>query len=269
MNITLLNNRVLKIYNSDENSALKTLTLRFSLSDYTFDEIDFIFKDPEIKEALKRIVKTTSSAKYVATFENYTDVISKAVEKVEVLIEKTEEIPSIDENGAEITTTITTTEPQEIDLIVVTLKHEDPTKVIVEKLNQQINPTIDVVNCTLDELKKYRQAKNKEAMNDYFRKNPLLHTDGLYYGVEDEDRREMSEEFMGYTLEAELDPNAVLEWHSKGSACTPRTQSEFSSIAIAIRNYTKPHFRQMQQIKENIFSASTKEDVLAIKIFGE
>lgn len=63
--------------------------------------------------------------------------------------------------------------------MVVVLNYVDPVKAMVDKIDKQINPSVDVDNCTLDELKKYRQLKNKESMNDFFRVNPLKYTDGL------------------------------------------------------------------------------------------
>lgn len=268
-NITLLNNKILKIYDSQENSVTKKLILRFSISDYSFNEIKSIFDNTDIKEALKRIIKTTSTGMHVATFDYYTNIISKSVEKVEIVVEKAEDIPILNGEGQETTTTITTTETQEIELIVVVLKYEDPTKVIVEKLNEQINPSINADNCTLDELKRFIQKKNSDALETFLEESPLLYTDNKYYGVSKIDRDEMTQQYLVYQLNKTINPDAedIVKWHSKGTKCTPMAISDFATLALAIYAYAEPYYEAMQEIKETIMSCKTKEEVLKVKIF--
>lgn len=266
-NIIFMDNTTLKIFDSNENASSKKLSLKFPTEFYTVDEIKGKF-DSKKKDNYSTILKTTEDGIYITEFNDYTKRISIGTEIIDISKTTTKEVVIQDEEGNPISTTVPETIVEEVEVITVVLAYEDPTAKLVDKLNQKINPTIDIETCTLEELQKYRQEKNKEAMNDFFRTHPLLHTDGLYYGIEDEDRREMSEEFLGYMLEVEANPDAALEWHSKGTACTPRTKEEFASIAIAIRNYTKPYFREMQEAKEAIFAATTKEEVLAVKIFS-
>lgn len=269
-NLTFNNKKVIKIYDSEVNTAEKKLTIRFSPSKYTLEYIKAFFNDN--REYLNEIIKTQDDGSYITTYMNYTTVLTNAASiNYNIVIDETKSITTLNENDEEITTTVPSTETTTIELITVILGYKDPTLAMVDKLNKQINPSIDINTCSLVELQKHRQKENKDNMNDFFRNNPLLFTDGVYYGVEDEDRREMAEEFMGYILERDNTntPNKSLEWHSKGKACTERTLEEFSAIAIAIRNYTKPYFRKMQEIKEKIFEATSKEEVLSIKIFGE
>lgn len=268
MNITFSNNKVFKIYDTESNSD--SLILRFLKSDYSLEKVKSFFDQSDISDICKEIIKTNDEGTYVTTFSNYTAISTKVAEvTVDVTTDSTKDIASLDADGQETTATVPITETKQVELIVVVLKYVDPTVAMVEKLDKQINPTIDIDTCTLDELKKYRQSKNKEAMNDFFRNNPMKHTDGLYYGVEDEDRTEMAEEYLGYMVEKAVNPDAKLEWHSKGSACTERTEEEFDAISKAVRAYTKPYFNQMQAIKESIFAAKDKDAVMTIKIFGE
>ena len=268
MNITFSNNKVFKIYNTESNSD--SLILRFLKSDYSLEEVKSFFDQSDISDICKEIIKTNDEGTYVTTFKDYTAISTKVAEvTVDVTSTSTKEIASLDADGQATTATVPTSAITQVELIVVVLKYVDPTVAMVEKLDKQINPTIDINTCTLDELKKYRQSRNKEAMNDFFRNNPMKHTDGLYYGVEDEDRTEMAEEYLGYMVEKAVNPDAKLEWHSKGSACTERTEEEFNAISKAVRAYTKPYFNQMQAIKESIFAAKDKDAVMAIKIFGE
>lgn len=267
-NITFSNDHILKIYDSTENKSTGTLTLQIKPTDYSLTEIINLFNTFS-KDDLQKIVKTTSTAMYVTTYEYYTDIVSRSVDKVTVLVEKTSEVPTIGEDGQETTTIVTTNEPQEIELVVVVLKYEDPTKVIVEKLNEQINPTIDVETCSLDDLKMFVQKKNSDSLESFLENNPLLYTDGKYYGVSKVDRDEMSQQYLAYQLNKVMNSNAedVVKWHSKGTKCTPMSVSDFSALALAVYAYTEPYYEKMQEIKEAIMSSQNKDEILSIKIF--
>lgn len=271
-NLTFNNNKVFKIYDSEVNSSEGTLTIRFSLDDYTLDEIKTFFEQDNIKEILKEIVKTTNTQSFVATFSNYTGIKTKAaLVTYDITVESEKEVSSLNEEGEEVTITVPSTEIKQIELITVVLAYEDPTKVLVEKLDSQINPTIDVDTCTLDELKLYVQKKNSDALELFLENNPLLYTDEKYYGVSMVDRNEMTQQFLAYQLNKTVNPEAVdvIKWHSKGSKCTEMSVTDFAALALAIYSYTEPYYEEMQTIKESIMNAEDKEAVLAIKIFGQ
>lgn len=271
-NLTFNNNKVFKIYDSEVNSSEGTLTIRFSLDDYTLDEIKTFFEQDNIKEILKEIVKTTNTQSFVATFSNYTGIKTKAaLVTYDITVESEKEVSSLNEEGEEVTVTVPATETKQIELITVVLAYEDPTKVLVEKLDSQINPTIDVDTCTLDELKLYVQKKNSDALELFLENNPLLYTDEKYYGVSMIDRNEMTQQFLAYQLNKTVNSEAadVIKWHSKGSKCTEMSVTDFAALALAIYSYTEPYYEEMQTIKENIMNAEDKEAVLAIKIFGQ
>ena len=267
-NITFNNNYILKIYDSTENKSTGTLTLQISPTEYSLIEVMNLFNNLT-KDDLKKIVKTTSTAMYSTTYENYTDIVSRSVEKVTVWVEKTNEVPTLGEDGQETMTIVITNEPQEIELIVVVLNYEDPMKVIVEKLNSQINPTIDVETCSLDELKMFVQKKNSDALETFLENHPLLYNDSKYYGVAKVDRDEMSQQYLAYQLDKVMNPNAedIVKWHSKGTKCTPMSVSDFSALALAVYAYTEPYYEKMQEIKEAIMSSQNKDEVLSITVF--
>ena len=120
-NITFNNNHVLKIYDSLENKSTQTLVIRINPSDYLFSDIVSLF-DNLTKDDLKRIIKTTPSAVHVTTYENYTDIMSRSIEKITVPVEKQEEIPSIGESGQDTTTTITTNRRLNLSLSLLNMK---------------------------------------------------------------------------------------------------------------------------------------------------
>ena len=77
-------------------------------------------------------------------YKNYTYVASVSTEMVDVIVENTEEIPTLDENNEKTTINVNIPESKTIELIVVRLKYENPTELLVQNLNEQINPSIDV-----------------------------------------------------------------------------------------------------------------------------
>lgn len=269
-NITFNNNHVYKIYDSEEDKTLGALTLRFSPTEYSFDAIKTFFSTKN-KYIFDRIIKMTSSAEHITTYQHYTEVIGISIEKAFIPDEKEENILTLDENGLEITTSITTIDNIEVEFIVVTLKYEDPTKVIVEQLNTKINPTINVETCTLDELKRFVQKRNSDALEEFLENNPYLYIDGKYYGASKIDRDEMSQQYLAYQLQNTLNPNSTttIKWHSRGKKCTPMTIIDFASLVLAIYAYAEPYYETMQEIKEKIYNAKSKEEILAISTFGE
>lgn len=270
-NLTFNNDKVFKIYDSTENISEGTLTIRFSLDDYTLDDVKTFFEQAN-KDVLNEIIKTTNEEKYVATFKNYTAIKTKAaLVTYDIVVESTKEVTSLNEEGEEVTVEVPTTETKQIELITVILGYEDPTKVLVEKLDNQINPTINTETCTLDELKLYVQKKNSDALELFLENNPLLYTDEKYYGVSMVDRNEMTQQFLAYQLKKTISPETAdtIKWHSKGSKCTEMSVTDFATLALAIYDYTEPYYEQMQTIKENIMKAEDKNAVLAIKIFGQ
>ena len=270
-NLTFNNDKVFKIYDSTENISEGTLTIRFSLDDYTLDDVKTFFEKAN-KDVLNEIIKTTNEEKYVATFKNYTAIKTKAaLVTYDIVVESTKEVTSLNEEGEEVTVEVPTTETKQIELITVILGYEDPTKVLVEKLDNQINPTINTETCTIDELKLYVQKKNSDALELFLENNPLLYTDEKYYGVSMVDRNEMTQQFLAYQLKKTISPETAdtIKWHSKGSKCTEMTVTDFATLALAIYDYTEPYYEQMQTIKENIMKAEDKDAVLAIKIFGQ
>lgn len=271
-NITFANNQILKIYNSDENKVNGTLTLTFLPSDYTLEEIRQFFDHDDIKECLKEIIKTTNIGQYITTFTNYTLIKTKAsLVLVDVKNESLKEIPSLDESGQEIIVTVPTTEIHSLELIKVILGYENPTDFLINKLNQQINPTININSCTIEELKIFVQKRNRESLEAYLEKNPLLYVDGKYYGVSKIDRDEMSQQLLVYQLNKTINPSIedAVKWHSKGSKCILMPIKDFTKLAIAIYDYIEPYYEKMQEIKEKIMACDSKDSILVIKLFNE
>lgn len=276
-NLTLKDNTVLKAFESNEISK-NTLTIKFLKTDHEKSYIETIFSESN-KDNYATIYKTTTAGKAVCSFIDYVKVssISESVENVSLEVEKeiATNVETVGEDG-EATITPTTTTVTEIvdtptDMVTVTLAYVSPTEQKIKELDEKINPTINVETCTLEELKLYIQKSNSEALEMFLENNPMLHTDGKYYGVAEVDRNEMIQQYVSYNLKKTIDPETedVIMWHSKGTKCTPMSVTDFATLSLAISNYTEPYYEDMQEIKEAIMQAEDKEAVLAIKIFGQ
>ena len=142
------------------------------------------------------------------------------------------------------------------------------TKVSVESEMNDIRDYIgmvDVSTLTLDEYKEYVQNKNKEAMAKYIADNPVLWTDGKYYGIKQEDQQEMMADLMVYDFETKLGNEWTLEWHNIHKACREFTYEEFCQLLHTIITIVYPIRRLQETYKEQIYSCETREEINAIE----
>lgn len=125
----------------------------------------------------------------------------------------------------------------------------------------------NIITDSLDVVKEYWQNRNLKNFETFLRDNPLLYTDGNYYGVEETDRNEMAQQFLSYQMKqtAGLNPTTI-EWHTKKKACKEMPVEEFMALASAIEQYTLPFYNTMQSRKEQIFDATDKGSVFATEI---
>lgn len=261
MNITFLNNKVFKLYDS-ENTA-ESLTLRFLKSDYSLDVVKDFFDQANVADVAKEIIKTNDEGTYVCTFSNYTSVSSVAEMTVDVVSESTKEIASLDESGKEITTSVPTTETKQIELVVVVLKYVDPTVALVDKLNEQLNPSIDVNTCSLDELKAWQKKVVNEAC-----------TAAIYYGVDvtlsDKKTYHFSykaDDQQNYTemyQEIMFDNYSKLPYHSDNGDCTVYSAEDMKTIIRAERMNKFVLTTRCNAYHGMIKDATDKDAVLAV-----
>lgn len=261
MNITFTNNKVFKIY--DTESTADTLTLRFLKSDYSLDAVKDFFDKANVADVAKEIIKTNDEGTYVCTFSNYTSVSSVAEMTVDVVSESTKEIASLDESGKEIATSVPTTETKQVELVVVVLKYVDPTVALVDKLNEQLNPSIDVDTCTLDELKAWQKKVVNEAC-----------TAAIYYGVDvtlsDKKTYHFSykaDDQQNYTemyQEIMFDNYSKLPYHSDNGDCTVYTAEDMKTIIRAERMNKFILTTRCNAYHGMIKDATDKEAVLAV-----
>jgi hypothetical protein len=277
-NLTLLDQTtIIKAFDviEEENKYCKIILLS---SDYSKADVDEIF-NPNSTSNFKSIVKTSKEAIFIRKYENYVGIPSVYEGTITVPVEHVEEINStkevIDENGSATTipvvVPITTTKDVSVNVIFVELPYISLSNQKIAELEAIVNPKLDIETATLDEVKIYVQKGNSKALETFLENNPMLHTDGKYYGVAECDRNEMTQQYVSYMLNKTVNPNTedIVKWHSKGTKCTSMPLSEFVTLALAISSYTEPYYEEMQAIKESIMNAETKDEVLSITIFSE
>lgn len=135
----------------------------------------------------------------------------------------------------------------------------------VQRLDEKVNQVVDINTLTLDEYKNYLQEKNKAALAEFLA-SQSVEFNGKPYGVSEEDQNEMALNFMQYQALTTAGQQVTLEWHSKKSACETFTAEEFVQLTAMIKAFVYPYFQQMNVIKQQIFSSTSREELDKIEI---
>lgn len=135
----------------------------------------------------------------------------------------------------------------------------------VQRLDEKVNQIVDVNTLSLDEYKNYLQEKNKAALAEFLA-SQSVEFNGKPYGVSEEDQNEMALNFMQYQALTTAGQQVTLEWHSKKSACETFTAEEFVQLTAMIKAFVYPYFQQMNVIKQQIFSSTSREELDKIEI---
>lgn len=231
MNITL-KEKVFKIYDSVENTAEGTLTLRFLAEKYGIDAVKNYFGSAT-KDDLDEIVKTTDEGVHVVTYNHYTKVLVKAASKT-ISIEKdsTKIVKSQNENGEEIEVEVPTTVTEEIDVIEVILGYENPTDRLVKELDEKINPTIDIEECSLDELKAWQKKQVSVACKEAIEAGVDVElSDGKTYHFSYKAEDQIN--YVEMRQEIEYDGYTTVPYHPDNGDCTIYSSDDMKKIIKA------------------------------------
>lgn len=231
MNITL-KEKVFKIYDSVENTAEGTLTLRFLAEKYGIDAVKNYFGSAT-KDDLDEIVKTTDEGIHVVTYNHYTKVLVKAASKT-ISIEKdsTKIVKSQNENGEEIEVEVPTTVTEEIDIVEVILGYENPTDRLVKELDEKINPTIDVEECSLDELKAWQKKQVNVACKEAIEAGVDIElSDGKTYHFSYKAEDQIN--YVEMRQEIEHDGYTTVPYHPDNGDCTIYSSDDMKKIIKA------------------------------------
>ena len=138
----------------------------------------------------------------------------------------------------------------------------------VQEHNAEINTILgkyDVSAISLATFQSYRQEENKEQLRQFLQNNPLLWTDGNYYGVTKDDQDEMIADKAAYELKQTIgETDWKLEWHNVKHACREFTVEEFAALLNEIINFVYPYRKLQETYKEKIYSCTTKEQLIEL-----
>lgn len=138
----------------------------------------------------------------------------------------------------------------------------------VQEHNTEINTILgkyDVSAISLATFQSYRQEENKEQLRQFLQNNPLLWTDGNYYGVTKDDQDEMIADKAAYELKQTIgETDWKLEWHNVKHACREFTVEEFAALLNEIINFVYPYRKLQETYKEKIYSCTTKEQLIEL-----
>lgn len=231
MNITL-KEKVFKIYDSVENTAEGTLTLRFLAEKYNIDVIKNYFGSAT-KDDIDEIVKTTDEGVHVVTYNHYTKVLVKAASKtISIKKDSTKIVKSQNENGEEIEVEVPTTVTEEIDVVEVVLGYENPTDRLVKELDEKINPTIDVEECSLDELKAWQKKQVNVACKEAIEAGVDVElSDGKTYHFSYKAEDQIN--YVEMRQEIEYDGYTTVPYHPDNGDCTIYSSDDMKKIIKA------------------------------------
>lgn len=231
MNITL-KEKVFKIYDSVENTAEGTLTLRFLAEKYGIDAVKNYFGSAT-KDDLDEIVKTTDEGVHVVTYNHYTKVLVKAASKtISIKKDSTKIVKSQNENGEEIEVEVPTTVTEEIDVIEVILGYENPTDRLVKELDEKINPTIDIEECSLDELRTWQKKQVNVACKEAIEAGVDVElSDGKTYHFSYKAEDQIN--YVEMRQEIEHDGYTTVPYHPDNGDCTIYSSDDMKKIIKA------------------------------------
>lgn len=166
---------------------------------------------------------------------------------------------------------VTSTEQEDDTILTVfSLREKTESELLkqeVESIKTEVYNVVDIESMTLDEYKEHRQTENKASLAIFLKENPILWTDGMYYGVTQEDQNEMNLDLSTYQLKQSIgDTEWKLQWHSVKSVCRDFTMEEFCGLLNTIIEFVYPYRQLEMTYKEAIYSATTKEEVSAVEI---
>lgn len=123
----------------------------------------------------------------------------------------------------------------------------------------------DISSIDVPTLQYYRQEENKDNLRQFLLNNPLLWTDGNYYGVTQDDQNEMIADKTAYEFKQSIgQTDWKLEWHNTKHSCREFTVEEFAALLNAIIDFVYPYRKLQETYKEQIYSCTSKEQLIEI-----
>jgi hypothetical protein len=143
---------------------------------------------------------------------------------------------------------------------------------VLNNLKSEINPSIDINTCTLEELKTWQINLSKSNLENYFNSNPI--TSSCHqnieklYSISREKQTLLTQMIMMTQMAAQFGIVYQPSWNSTGEACTyDWTLNELRLLAFEVEQVVRPKVSAQQKMETEINAATTKDEILAIPVY--
>jgi translation elongation factor EF-G len=145
---------------------------------------------------------------------------------------------------------------------------------LISQLNtkvNELNPSIDVNTCTLDELKNWYINLSKKNLENYFNTSTIessCHGDvSKQYAISREKQLLLANMILITQMATQAGITYQASWNASGEPCTyDWTIAELQQLAFEIESIVRPKISEQQTIESNIKVCTTKDEILAIDI---
>ena len=176
-----------------------------------------------------------------------------------------------------VTSTVVETEAGNLDVAMYFNKMDATTKALreaqqmISAINKQVNPTIEIETCTLEELKAWQVKQSKKNLEAYLESNPVkssAHGDiEKYYSITKEKQSLLTQMILVTQLAIQSEVEYQPSWNAAGEACTyDWTLDELQQLAFEIESIVRPLVSHQQTMEAEIYAAESKEAVMDISI---
>lgn len=130
----------------------------------------------------------------------------------------------------------------------------------VERSEDEINED------RLPNLKSEKILKSKSDLQNYLANNPILWSDGEYYGITSEKQQWLTGKLVAAQAASSTEQTIDLTWNSVGEVCKPWTLEELTALGLAIEKRVTALVTYQQKKEKAISSASSVAEVESITV---
>lgn len=130
--------------------------------------------------------------------------------------------------------------------------------------------TVEQLQEILSQDKEEKISQSKVALSTFLEENPLISSshngvEGIY-SVTPEKQTLMSNQYMTYQIEKQINPNAKLTWNESGKECEVWTEQEFLQLIAEVKAYVYPLVSYQQSLETQIMNCTAQEELDNITI---
>lgn len=118
----------------------------------------------------------------------------------------------------------------------------------------------------LPNLKSQKILKSKSDLQLYLANNPILWSDGEYYGITSEKQQWLTGKLVAAQAANSTEQPIDLTWNSVGEVCKPWTLEELTALGLAVEKRVTALVTYQQTKEKEISSASNVEELESITI---